>query len=277
MATKGYIKIWRKVWDDPIFDSRRTFSKFEAWVDLIMLAAGKDKDVIFDANLISLKRGQVLTSQNRLSKRWGWSRNKVKKFLFLLMSEDHPKIGLKIDRKKSIITVINYNKYNPIGTTERQLKDNRKTTEGQHLIKDIKKDIKKEKKKEKKKASKDTFSLRNRINNIQFRWNEFARKYNLPVIISVKPGSNRERHLKARLAEKEFNFDLLLDVIENSPFLMGKTKHAFFIFFDWIIKSTNYQKIMEGNYLDRQGYQKFSGIVEGIKELEEKYRKGGRK
>ena len=242
-----------------------------------MLAAGKDKDVIFDANLISLKRGQVLTSQNRLSKRWGWSRNKVKKFLFLLMSEDHPKIGLKIDRKKSIITVINYNKYNPIGTTERQLKDNRKTTEGQHLIKDIKKDIKKEKKKEKKKASKDTFSLRNRINNIQFRWNEFARKYNLPVIISVKPGSNRERHLKARLAEKEFNFDLLLDVIENSPFLMGKTKHAFFIFFDWIIKSTNYQKIMEGNYLDRQGYQKFSGIVEGIKELEEKYRKGGRK
>jgi len=34
---------------------------------------------------------------------------------------------------------------------------------------------------------------------------------------------------------------------------------------------------MEGNYLDRQGYRKFSGIIEGIKELEEKYRKEGRK
>ena len=238
-----------------------------------MLAAGKDKDVIFDANLISLKRGQVLTSQNRLSKRWGWSRNKVKKFLFLLMSEDHPKIGLKVDRKKSIITIINYNKYNPLGTTEKQLKDNRKKNEGQHQIKDIKKDIKKEKKK----VSKDTFSLRSRINNIKFGWNEFAIKYNLPAITDVKLGSNRERYLKARLADKEFNFDLLLDMIENSPFLLGKTKHTFFVFFDWIIKPSNYQKIMEGNYLDRQVYQKFSGIVEGIKELEEKYKKGGRK
>ena len=273
MATKGYIKIWRKVWDDPIFDSRRTFSKFEAWVDLIMLAAGKDKDFIFDSNLISLKRGQLLTSQNRLSKRWGWSRNKVKKFIFLLMSEDRPKIGLEVDRKKSIITILNYNKYNPLGTTERQLKDNRKTTEGQHLIKDKRKDIKKDKRK----VSKDTLLLKNRINNIQFKWNEFANKYNLAAITSVKPGSNREIHLKARLAEKEFNFDLLLDMIENSPFLLGKTKHAFFVFFDWIIKPTSYQKIIEGNYLDRQGYRKFSGIVEGIKELEEKYRKEGRK
>jgi len=112
---------------------------------------------------------------------------------------------------------------------------------------------------------------------INIRWNEFANKYNLPAITGVKLGSIRERHLKVRLAEEEFNFDLLLDMVENSPFLLGKTKHTFFVFFDWIIKPSNYQKIMEGNYLDRQGYQKFSGIVEGIKELEEKYRKGGRK
>jgi len=130
---------------------------------------------------------------------------------------------------------------------------------------------------DKKKEIKDTYISASFKNNVIFKWNELAQKYNLPAIKEIKAKSLRERNLKARNAEKEFDFELLIDMIENSPFLLGKTKNAFFVFFDWIIKPTNYQKIMEGNYLDRQGYQKFSGIVEGIKELEEKYRKGGRK
>ncbi|MBA7602512.1 hypothetical protein ES703_09605 [subsurface metagenome] len=114
-------------------------------------------------------------------------------------------------------------------------------------------------------------------NDVIFKWNGLAQKYNLPAIKEIEPRSLRERNLRARSTKKGFDFDLLLDMIEHSPFLLGKTKHAFFVFFDWVIKPSNYQKIMEGNYLDRQGYQKFSGIVEGIKELEEKYRKEGRK
>jgi len=131
--------------------------------------------------------------------------------------------------------------------------------------------------KDKKKKIKDTHMSASFKNNVIFKWNELAQKYNLPAIKEIKAKSLRERNLKARNAEKEFDFELLIDMIENSPFLLGKTKNAFFVFFDWIIKPTNYQKIMEGNYLDRQGYRKFSGIVEGIKELEEKYRKEGRK
>ena len=130
---------------------------------------------------------------------------------------------------------------------------------------------------DKKKEIKDTYISASFKNNVIFKWNELAQKYNLPAIKEIKAKSLRERNLKARNAEKEFDFELLIDMIENSPFLLGKTKNAFFVFFDWIIKPTNYQKIMEGNYLDRQAYQKFSGIVEGIKELEEKYRKAGRK
>ncbi len=84
----------------------------------------------------------------------------------------------------------------------------------------------------------------------------------------------REKNLRARSADKKFDFDLLIDMIENSPFLLGKTgKNPFFVFFDWVIKPTNYQKIIEGNYLDRQSYQRFSGIIEGIKNLEKKYSK----
>ncbi|GAG37070.1 unnamed protein product, partial [marine sediment metagenome] len=66
-------------------------------------------------------------------------------------------------------------------------------------------------------------------------------------------------------AEKDFNFDFLIEVIDNSPFLLGKKgKEPFFVFFDWVIKPTNYQKIIEGNYIDKN--QKFKGIKEWLNE-----------
>lgn len=141
MATKGYIKIWRKIWDDPLFDSRRVFSKFEAWIDLIMLAAGKDKDIDFLGDTIHLKRGQLATSQSRLAKRWGWSRWKVNKFLELLSSKTVQKLSIKLYHKTTVITVLNYNKYNPLPATEQPQivpqNDSRPTGTNKGISKDI--------------------------------------------------------------------------------------------------------------------------------------------
>jgi len=123
-------------------------------------------------------------------------------------------------------------------------------------------------KKHKNKPMSSTFK-----NNIIFKWNELAQKHNLAAIEGIKSGSLREKYLRARSAEQGFNFTLLIDMIENSPFLLGKTKNPFFVFFDWIIKPTNYQKIIEGTYLDRESYQRFSGIIECVKEMEEKHKK----
>jgi len=47
MIVGGYIKLWRKIWNDKLFKQKRKFSRFEAWIDMIMLAAGKDKEIIF--------------------------------------------------------------------------------------------------------------------------------------------------------------------------------------------------------------------------------------
>lgn len=120
MTSKGYIKIWRKIWDDPLFDSRRVFSKFEAWVDLIMLAIGIDKEIDFLGDTIDLKRGQLATSQSRLAKRWGWSRWRVDKYLKLLSSKNVQKLSIKLYHKTTVITILNYNKYNPLPAAEQQ-------------------------------------------------------------------------------------------------------------------------------------------------------------
>jgi uncharacterized protein YdaU (DUF1376 family) len=92
---------------------------------------------------------------------------------------------------------------------------------------------------------------------ILLKWNDFAEKHGLASIQTIRKGSTREKLLRARMSEKDFNFDFLLEMIANSPFLLGKSKEPFFVTFDWIIKPSNYQKIVEGNYLQRRGQGKF--------------------
>jgi len=189
------------------------------------------------------------------------------------------KIMVKYDKIKildnNIIQIVNWKRYQ----SEYQRQKPYRSADGQRLLRrvttkgddiegegDIDRDIEEEIEK-----PKNTYMSSSFKNNIISKWNELAQKHNLAAIEGIKPGSTREKYLRARSAEKGFDFNLLIDMIENSPFLLGKTKNCFFVFFDWIIKPTNYQKIIEGNYLDRQSYQKFSGIVAGIKNLEKKY------
>lgn len=82
-------------------------------------------------------------------------------------------------------------------------------------------------------------------------WNKFAKKHDLAEIQEIKKKTARRKHLIVRLREG-LKIEEILEIIEKSPFLLGKTKAGFRVFFDWIILPTNYQKIVEGNYLDRK-------------------------
>ena len=125
---RGYIKLWRKFWDHPFWREKRRFSRAEALLDMFMLANGKDKEIFFDAKPLLIKRGQFLTSQRQLAARWRWSKTKTRDFLKLSQKHNHS-IEIISDRKKSVITIVNYHKYNPLPgykkTTEKPLKDHR--------------------------------------------------------------------------------------------------------------------------------------------------------
>jgi len=104
------------------------------------------------------------------------------------------------------------------------------------------------------------------VDEVINQWNVFARKNDLAEIHGIEKGSVRERSLEARMRSKDFNFPNLLVVIQNSPFLLGQNEKGFTCSFDWIIKSANYQKIIEGNYLDRKKEVKFQGIQKWLEE-----------
>jgi len=58
--------------------------------------------------LIELDRGQFVTSLRKLSERWGWSRDTVRRFLTLLQSDGM--IEVFCDTTKTVVTVANWDK-----------------------------------------------------------------------------------------------------------------------------------------------------------------------
>lgn len=92
----------------------------------------------------------------------------------------------------------------------------------------------------------------------------------LPKIISID--KTRKATVKARL--KEYSFDDIITVFqkaEKSDFLTGKVSNQgsrpFKASFDWLMKPSNFIKVLEGNYDNRNGLSDF-----GLVGADERYR-----
>ncbi|AUM91539.1 DnaD domain-containing protein [Clostridium botulinum] len=105
---KGWVSLYRSIQDHWLWQEK-PFSKGQAWLDLLLSANHQDKKIIFDSNLIEVKRGQFITSIRKLCDRWGWSNSKVKKFLDTLQLDEM--IHYKSDTKKTTINIEKYELY----------------------------------------------------------------------------------------------------------------------------------------------------------------------
>lgn len=108
MSDKGWIKLYRQLQECPMWYSER-FSKGQAWVDLLLLANHKDKKILFNGEMIVIKRGQYLTSMVKLAEKWKWNRKTVSSYLNVL--EKDKMITKLSDNSKTLITIENYEIY----------------------------------------------------------------------------------------------------------------------------------------------------------------------
>jgi len=97
---QGWIKLHRKVKVHWLYQEKRRFSRFEAWIDLLLMVNHEDAKVVLGNEIIDVKRGQRITSIRQLCERWGWSNTKVIQFLKLLQSDGM--VTVKSDRKKHL-------------------------------------------------------------------------------------------------------------------------------------------------------------------------------
>ncbi|EOB7286854.1 DnaD domain protein [Staphylococcus aureus] len=136
----GWISIDRSIQNHWLFKEKRTFSKFEAWIYLLMEANHSKAKVPIGNQIVTVERGQRLTSILTLSDLFNWSRFKVKTFLGLLESDGM--LEVKTTSKYTLITIVNYDFYqseqgrnqhqNDIKPTSKQHQSNINPTSKQH-------------------------------------------------------------------------------------------------------------------------------------------------
>ncbi len=106
---EGWISIHRQLQEHWIWKSKEPFDKRSAWIDLLMLANHQTEKIEFDKEFIEVERGQRITSLEKLAKRWKWSRHKVSDYLNQL-EQDGMLVQIR-DNKKTLVSIVNYDKY----------------------------------------------------------------------------------------------------------------------------------------------------------------------
>lgn len=125
-SNKGWIKVHRDLLEDQIWTSSEPFSKRDAWIDLLLTAAYKKEKDEEDGKSIDILPGQIFTSFLALSRRWRWSRDKVRRFF---RQTRHIRID-RVNRQtgKCLITIENWEVYQNTKKTNRHTKPTAKPT-----------------------------------------------------------------------------------------------------------------------------------------------------
>lgn len=106
---EGWISLHRQLQEHWLWKSKEPFDKRSAWIDLLLMVNHQKEKVEFDKGFIEVERGQRITSLEKLSKRWRWSRHKVSDYLNQL-EQDGMLVQVR-DNKKTLISIENYDKY----------------------------------------------------------------------------------------------------------------------------------------------------------------------
>lgn len=244
---QGWITLHRKIFDNFLWEDR-PFSKGQAWIDLILLANHEDKTTIFDGNVIEVKRSEKITSIRLLSKRWGWSTTKTKKFLEVLQSEKM--LTYKSNSKNTVYSIVNYNDYQDF----KKYKSNTEVTQKKHRSNT---EVTQKKTNNNDNNDNNDNNILNNLSNDKLfvplieKWNELPDA--ITKISTLKKDTQRYKMLSQRVSEYGENKVLeAIEKIKQSSFLQGNNNKGWTITFEWFVRPNNFVKVLEGNYADKK-------------------------
>lgn len=82
---KGYIKLYRQIWDNPIVT--KDADHLAVWLYLLTHAVDMPKDTYFDGDLVTLIPGQLITGRKRIAKDTHVQESKVFRVLRLFVEQ----------------------------------------------------------------------------------------------------------------------------------------------------------------------------------------------
>jgi len=137
---EGWIKLHRSIIKHCVFQDSE-YLKY--WIYLLLDVNHEDKKIVWNKELIEIKRGQKITSLHKLAKEFNCSREKVRRFLNLLKTDTM--IDIVSNTRYTQITILNYDSYQTKEHT-----NNTRTTHAKNTSKtrsDTNKNVKNEKEK----------------------------------------------------------------------------------------------------------------------------------
>ena len=105
----GWIKLHRKINDNPILKKNRIYSNFEAFTWLLLRVNYDEAKVVIGSTIYKLKKGQMITSQKKLCKQFGWGNSRLRTFLKLLKKDGM--IEFKTNKQLTQISLLNWDSY----------------------------------------------------------------------------------------------------------------------------------------------------------------------
>ena len=138
---KGWIKIHRQIQENALWKSDAPFDYRSAWIDLIMMANVKQKEVMYRGQTTIVRRGDVYTSIRKLAARWHWSTGKVSRYINNLVKLEMVK-KIKSTKSATLLSLVKYEDFQNKRYTDRDTdgdtdKDTHKHTDDR-LLKNVK-------------------------------------------------------------------------------------------------------------------------------------------
>ena len=105
----GVFGVARDIFNHPMFDQQRQFSRLEAWLWMLAEAAWKPHERRIGKQTLRVKRGELCASVRFMAGAWGWKPARVQRFLDALKTDTM--IETSAIHGINIISICNYSEY----------------------------------------------------------------------------------------------------------------------------------------------------------------------
>lgn len=126
---KGWIKIHRKVLDNPVVC--KDADHFAVWIYLLLEASHDQYDKLFGGNRITINPGQLITGRKIISQKLDINQSKVQRILKRFESEQQ--IEQQTSNVSRLISIINWSEYQKSEQRIEQQVNNERTTSEQRV------------------------------------------------------------------------------------------------------------------------------------------------
>ena len=125
---KGWISLHRSVEDNPVLTKGKAYSRYEAWLWLLLRVNHKPAKVLIGNEMVQVGVGETISSLKKLQAQFNWGSTKVRNFCKLLQNEGM--LVVKTTQSYTHFHVCNFEKYQKMQHT-----NNTRTTHSQQTNK----------------------------------------------------------------------------------------------------------------------------------------------